>query len=104
MVAGGYNSQEKFLSSVEFLDLGQNLDNLSGFKTRWRNLPELKHITPTSSLVLVDSDNFVHALGDNGIFESFDKTTARWMRNPYRTKRRRQFAVTISNVAVDRKC
>ena len=103
MVAGGYNSKERFLSSVEFLDLGQNLDNLSGFRTRWRSLPELKHVTPSNSLVLVDAEHFVHALGDNGV-ESFDKASARWMPNPYRTKRKRQFSVTISNVTLDGKC
>ena len=54
MVAGGYNSQNSFLTSVEFLDLGVNLGQIQFANLKWRNLPELKH-SKSSSLMLVNS-------------------------------------------------
>ena len=42
MVAGGYNSRDGFLKSVEFLDLGLNPDNIKMNDLRWRQLPEMK--------------------------------------------------------------
>ena len=42
MVAGGYNSIYKYLSSVEFLDLGTNLSRIQLANTQWRNLPQMK--------------------------------------------------------------
>ena len=55
MVAGGYNSQEGFLNSVEFLSLGSNLEQIeSKKKLQWRFLPEMKH-SIANSLMLVNS-------------------------------------------------
>ena len=54
MVAGGFNSRDSFLNTVEYLDIGPNteISNLKSLK--WRNLPEMKH-SQSNSLVLVDS-------------------------------------------------
>ena len=54
MVAGGSNLGNQFLSSVEFLDLGENLNQFPISRLRWRNLPELKNIK-SPSLGLVNS-------------------------------------------------
>ena len=52
MVAGGSNLGNQFLSSVEFLDLGENVDQFQLSRLRWRNLPELKNIkSPSLGLV-----------------------------------------------------
>ena len=42
MVAGGYNSRDSILRSVEFLDLGTSLSRIQLANTQWRNLPQMK--------------------------------------------------------------
>ena len=54
MVAGGSNLRNQFLTSVEYLDLGENLNQFQLSRLRWRNLPELKNIK-SPSLGLVNS-------------------------------------------------
>jgi len=53
MVAGGYNSKDYVLKSVEFLDLGESLSNIPFDKIKWRNLPELKQ-PRSNSLILIN--------------------------------------------------
>jgi len=101
MVAGGYNSQNSFLTSVEFLDLGVNLGQIQFANLKWRNLPELKH-SKSSSLMLVNSKNYVHAIGgdvtDMNLIESFNKVNPRWTLNNYKLKRRRNSPSAAINV------
>ena len=54
MVAGGYNSKEFVLKSVEFLDLGESLDNIAFPNLRWRNLPEMKQPRSGSMILIND--------------------------------------------------
>ena len=54
MVAGGYNSKYGGLSSVEFLDLGRNLDRIAFERIRWRNLQKLTK--PRWSSVMLIND------------------------------------------------
>jgi len=61
MVAGGYNSKNFVLDSVEFLDLGTSLDNISFGNLRWRNLPELKQ-PRSSSLILINDRCDIYVL------------------------------------------
>ena len=42
MVAGGYNSRDSFLKSVEFMDLGQSVNRIQLNQLQWRSLPEMK--------------------------------------------------------------
>ena len=88
-----------FLSSVEFLDLGSDLQLTSSKLKRkqWRSLPDLKHTGESNNLLLVDSVNYVHAVGDD-VVESFNKKTARWSRNRYKPAKNKSFAVAVSNV------
>jgi len=101
MVAGGYNSKNFVLDSVEFLDLGTSLDNISFGNLRWRNLPELKQ-PRSSSLILINDRKYVHAVGgdlkNKDSVESFDKTKSRWIPRNYKTKRRRAFSTVVSNI------
>ena len=53
MVAGGYNSREFVLKSVEFLDLGESLDNIDFPSLKWRNLPEMNQ-PRSGSLILIN--------------------------------------------------
>ena len=53
MVAGGYNSKYGGLSSVEFLDLGRNLDRIPFERIRWRNLQKLTK-PRWSSVILIN--------------------------------------------------
>ena len=52
-MAGGYNSKDRVLRSVEFLDLGESLDTIPVTQLRWRNLPGLKQ-PRSDSLILVN--------------------------------------------------
>ena len=54
MVAGGYNSKDYVLKSVEFMDLGTNLSNIPFSQIKWRNLPELKQ--PRSNALILIND------------------------------------------------
>ena len=53
MVAGGYNSKDRVLQSVEFMDLGENLSNIQFNQIMWRNLPEMKQ-RRSNALILVN--------------------------------------------------
>jgi len=101
MVAGGYNSRDNFLKSVEFLDLGNGTPNLNELhKLVWRSMPQMKH--KRSSLVLVDSDQFVYAVAGNldsyDTVERFHKSKPRWENQNYRTKVKRKYSTFIPNV------
>ena len=53
MVAGGVNSRDNFLTSVEYLDLGENLNNIQLNRLRWTNLPDMNEAR-ANKLVLVN--------------------------------------------------
>ena len=53
MVAGGTNSRDKFLKSVEFMDLGESVSNIQLDQLQWRNLPEMKE-SRANKLVLIN--------------------------------------------------
>ena len=53
MVAGGYNSRDSFLKSVEFMDLGESVSNIQRNQLQWRNLSEMKEAR-ANKLVLVN--------------------------------------------------
>ena len=57
MVAGGYNSKDFFLKSVEFMDLGETLSNIPFSQIKWRNLPEMKQ--PRSDALILINDKYV---------------------------------------------
>jgi len=101
MVAGGYNSKDYVLKSVEFLDLGESLANIPFRKLKWRNLPELKQ-PRSNALILINDNNFVHAVGgdlkNKDSVESFDKIKSKWIPQNYKTKRRRTFSLSVSNI------
>jgi len=101
MVAGGYNSKEFVLKSVEFLDLGESLDNIAFTDLRWRNLPEMKQ-PRSGSLILINDNKHVHAvggdLGNKDSVESFDKIKSKWLPNNYKTKRRRSYSLSVSKI------
>jgi len=101
MVAGGYNSKEFVLKSVEFLDLGESLDNIAFTNLRWRNLPEMKQ-PRSGSLILINDNKHVHAvggdLGNKDSVESFDKIKSKWLPNNYKTKRRRSYSLSVSKI------
>merc|ERR1712123_88414 len=95
MVAGGYNSRDNFLKSVEFMDLGEGVSNIQLNQLQWRNLPEMKE-SRANKLVLINDKNYVHVvggeLGSNSNVESFDKTQSRWVRQNYKTQRKRTYS------------
>lgn len=98
MVAGGYNSRDNYLKSVEFMDLGSGTPQLD--QLIWRPMPKMKH--RRSSLVLVESDQFVYAVAGNldsfDTVERFHKSQARWENQNYRTKVKRRYSTFIPNV------
>ena len=53
MVAGGYNSRDSHLRSVEFMDLGKSVSNIQLNGLRWRNLPEMREAR-ADKLVLIN--------------------------------------------------
>ena len=55
MVAGGNNIRDSALSSVEYLDLGLDLNRISFNNLQWRNLPGLSRARPRSP-ILVDTE------------------------------------------------
>merc|ERR1719228_378111 len=97
MVAGGYNSKDYVLKTVEFLDLGESISNIQFNQIKWRNLPELKQ-PRSSSLILVNDKDYVHAVGgdlkNKDSVESFDKVKSRWIPHEYKTKRRRTYSTS----------
>ena len=62
-------------------------------------------VVVNSRLILVDSGQFVHAVGGdtvkNDSVESFHKTGSKWKLRRYRMKIRRSFSTFISNVQTD---
>ena len=52
MVAGGFNIKDSALASVEYLDLGQNLNNISLNNLQWRNLPGMSRARPWSPILV----------------------------------------------------
>ena len=54
MVAGGYNSKDSYLNSVEFLDLGTSLSRIQLTNTQWRNLPQMR--TPRADRLVLIND------------------------------------------------
>jgi len=101
MVAGGYNSRDSYLSSVEFLDLGTSLSRIQLANTQWRNLPQMKS-PRANKLVLINDRDYVHVVGgqkgENSLVESFDKTQSRWVTQNYKIKRKRSYTTFISNI------
>ena len=53
MVAGGYNSRDSYLKSVEFMDLGESVSNIQMNQLKWRSLSEMKEAR-ADKLVLVN--------------------------------------------------
>ena len=53
MVAGGYNSRDSHLRSVEFMDLGGSVSDIQLNGLRWRNLPEMREAR-ADKLVLIN--------------------------------------------------
>ena len=52
MVAGGNNIRDSALSSVEYLDLGPDLNRISLNNLKWRNLPGLTRARPWSPILV----------------------------------------------------
>eukprot|EP00092_Neocalanus_flemingeri_P014658 GFUD01015820.1.p1 GENE.GFUD01015820.1~~GFUD01015820.1.p1 ORF type:complete len:899 (+),score=149.51 GFUD01015820.1:113-2809(+) len=101
MVAGGYNSRDSFLKSVEFMDLGQSVSNIALNQLQWRNLPEMKKAR-ANKLVLINDNNYVHVVGgelkNDDTVQSFDKKQSKWVTQNYKTNRRRSYSTFISNI------
>ena len=55
MVAGGFNIRDKALDTVEYLDLGTDLNRIPVSNLKWRNLPRLGTARSESPL-LVDTE------------------------------------------------
>ena len=110
MVAGGYNSRDKYLSSVEFLDLGPagaapDLTNL-----RWRRLPEMPR-PRADKPVVVDGGERVYVVGggrgssnpDNSVI-SFHKSRSRWQTTNYNAITKRSYTTFVRNVPTELNC
>lgn len=101
MVAGGYNSRDFVLKTAEYLDLGESLENIVFTKLKWRNLPEMKQPRSTG-LILVNDNNYVYAVGgdpkDKDSVESFDKIRSKWEPQNYKTKRKRSYSLSVTNI------
>ena len=52
MVAGGNNIRDSALRSVEYLDLGPDVNRISLNNLKWRNLPGLSIPRPLSPLLV----------------------------------------------------
>jgi len=104
MVAGGYNSRDSFLKSVEFMDLGQSVNRIQLNQIQWRSLPEMKEARG-DKLVLINDKNYVHVVGgekgSNSNIQSFDKTQSKWVTQNYKLKRKRNYSTFISNISTN---
>jgi len=103
ITAGGYNSRDSYLKSVEFLDLGTSLRNIDFNQLQWRNLPEMTEARANKP-VLVNAKNYVHVLG-GGVggagarnVISFDKTRSRWVEEQFRINKERSYSTYVASI------